>query len=78
MGLRSSDIIAQIGPLQEVLRDCRLIFFYAEFCYAASLGFAKIAVLTLFWRLFKMTSMRYPILILLASTVGWLILRVCF
>ncbi|KAJ6437920.1 fungal fucose-specific lectin [Purpureocillium lavendulum] len=49
--------------------------FCSEFCYAFSIASTKFALLTLYWRLFKMSSIRIPIQIMFTISVTWIILR---
>jgi hypothetical protein len=53
----------------------RFGLFMAEFLYAMSLGFSKLAILCFYWRLFNRSSIRPGIYILQGCTVIWLTIR---
>jgi 3'-phosphoadenosine 5'-phosphosulfate sulfotransferase (PAPS reductase)/FAD synthetase len=59
-----------------VLLRSRLLLFHIELAYAFSLGFSKLAILALYWRMFKNSKIRLPIQILSIATIIWLIFRV--
>jgi hypothetical protein len=61
---------------QSVLYNSRLILWNAEIFYAFSLAFAKLSILSFYWRMFKTSPIRNPIKILGACTMIWIILRV--
>jgi hypothetical protein len=62
-------------PAEEVDEYARFGLFMAEFLYAWSLGFSKLAILCFYWRLFSVSNIRPGIYILQASTVIWLTIR---
>ncbi|KAH6881181.1 hypothetical protein B0T10DRAFT_411329 [Thelonectria olida] len=58
-----------------ILYHSRLLGFFNSLCYASSLASSKISILSFYWRLFKLSTIRIPILVLLAMSVIWIILR---
>lgn len=46
-----------------------------EYLYAFSIASTKFTILTLYWRLFKLSSIRIPIQIMFVISVMWIILR---
>ncbi|KAF4966832.1 hypothetical protein FSARC_5547 [Fusarium sarcochroum] len=63
-------------PAERVEEYARFGLFMAEFLYAMSLGFSKLAILGFYWRLFSsVRSIRLGIYILQGSTVIWLTIR---
>lgn len=62
--------------MEEVLYQSKLLLFIAELFYAAALFFAKLSILSLYWRMFNVTSIRLPIQILFGCSVVWMIFRV--
>ncbi|KAH7189604.1 uncharacterized protein B0J16DRAFT_117627 [Fusarium flagelliforme] len=63
-------------PPEKVEEYARFGLFMAEFLYAMSLGFSKLAILGFYWRLFgSVAKIRIGIYILQASTVIWLTIR---
>lgn len=59
----------------EILYYSRFIGFFNSLTYAFSIAFAKLAILSLYWRIFKQSSIRIPILVMLALVTAWIILR---
>ncbi|GKU11488.1 unnamed protein product, partial [Fusarium langsethiae] len=49
---------------ETILRKARFLSFLNSLCYASSIASSKIAILTLYWRLFKISSIRIPILVM--------------
>lgn len=47
----------------------------SQFCYAFSIASSKFAILGLYWRLFKLSSIRIPIQIMFVISLIWIILR---
>ncbi|KAH7120726.1 hypothetical protein EDB81DRAFT_914525 [Dactylonectria macrodidyma] len=62
-------------PVERVEEYARFGLFMAEFLYAMSLGFSKLAILGFYWRLFSVSNIRLGIYILQGSTVIWLTIR---
>ncbi|KAH7309898.1 hypothetical protein B0I35DRAFT_87549 [Stachybotrys elegans] len=62
-------------PPETVEEYARFGLFIAEFTYAMSLGFSKLAILGFYWRLFSVSNIRLGIRILQGSTVIWLTIR---
>ncbi|KAL5603747.1 hypothetical protein FOVSG1_006497 [Fusarium oxysporum f. sp. vasinfectum] len=62
-------------PAERVEEYARFGLFMAEFTYAMSLGFSKLAILGFYWRLFSVSNIRLGIYILQGSTVIWLTIR---
>lgn len=52
-----------------VLEEGRLLLYLAEIFYAFSLAFSKFSILGFYWRLFKTSPIRKPILILAGCSV---------
>lgn len=52
-----------------------MLLWIAEILYAFALAFAKLAILAFYWRMFKISNIRLPILILAGCSVVWLIIR---
>lgn len=52
-----------------------LVLFASEFIYALSIAFSQFTILTLYWRIFQLTSIRIPIQVMLAASVAWLFVR---
>jgi hypothetical protein len=62
-------------PAERVEEYARFGLFMAEFLYAMSLGFSKLAILGFYWRLFSVSNIRVGIYILQGCTVIWLTIR---
>ncbi|KAJ6439220.1 retrovirus polyprotein [Purpureocillium lavendulum] len=62
-------------PAEESLTKSRFFLFLAELFYSFSLAFSKLAILAFYWRMFKITNIRIPILVLVGTAIVWLILR---
>ncbi|RSM00240.1 hypothetical protein CDV31_011861 [Fusarium ambrosium] len=62
-------------PAAEVEEYARFGLFMAEFLYAMSLGFSKLAILSFYWRLFSVSNIRVGIYILQGCSVIWLTIR---
>lgn len=58
-----------------ILEMARKIAFFCSFTYAYSIASSKLAILSLYWRLFKLSSIRIPIITLLVIVSMWTILR---
>lgn len=53
----------------------RFLLFLSSLSYAFSLGFSKLAILSLYWRIFQLSVIRIPIQITYGITIIWLIVR---
>ncbi|KAI0475216.1 hypothetical protein GGR56DRAFT_694796 [Xylariaceae sp. FL0804] len=62
-------------PLDETLYWSRLYMFLMELAYGFSLGFSKLAILAFYWRLFGLSNLRIPIIILIVLSGLWLVIR---
>jgi uncharacterized membrane protein YqjE len=58
------------------LYQAKLLLFIAELFYAFGLFFAKISILSLYWRMFRVTNIRLPIQILFGCSLVWITFRV--
>jgi hypothetical protein len=58
-----------------ILYQARKLGYFNSICYAASLACSKISILLSYWRLFKFSAIRIPIILLLVISTMWLILR---
>lgn len=58
------------------LKAARLNLFFLGVFYALAVGFAKIAVLALYWRMFSLGRLRYPIIVVTVLSVMWTVVRV--
>lgn len=69
--------ISWMTPSQS-LKAARMNLFFLVVFYALAVGFAKIAVLALYWRMFSLGRLRYPIIVLTICSVLWTVIRVRF
>ncbi|GAB7336683.1 hypothetical protein MBLNU13_g10354t2 [Cladosporium sp. NU13] len=77
LGLHIADVVATKDiTLEDALFEAKLLLFIAELLYAFGLFFAKISVLSLYWRMFNVTSIRLPIQILFGCSLIWIIFRI--
>lgn len=60
---------------EAILTQSRKLSFFNSLCYAASIACSKVSILCLYWRLFKTSSIRIPILVLLVIVTIWIIIR---
>ncbi|KAH7123112.1 hypothetical protein EDB81DRAFT_699967 [Dactylonectria macrodidyma] len=58
-----------------LLLHSRLLMYCSQFCYAFSIASSKFAILCLYWRLFKLSSIRIPIQMMFVICLIWIILR---
>lgn len=63
-------------PEDEVLYKARLMTWLGELFYAFSLAFSKLAILAFYWRMFKTSNLKLPIIVLAGCATIWLTLRV--
>ncbi|KAK9770956.1 putative Integral membrane protein [Seiridium cardinale] len=59
----------------EALYWSKLLLYIAELCYAFALFFGKMSILSFYWRLFSVTSIKRPIQILMVCSVIWITIR---
>ncbi|KAF4437563.1 hypothetical protein F53441_13012 [Fusarium austroafricanum] len=77
LGLHIEDVLVQQNQtLEKALFDGKLLLFIAELFYAFGLYFAKVSILSLYWRMFRVTSIRLPIQILFGCANIWIIFRI--
>lgn len=77
LGLHIMDVTAsQNRTLGDVLFQSKLILFIAELFYAFGLFFAKVSILSLYWRMFSLTNIRLPIQILFGCSLVWITFRI--
>ncbi|VUC21633.1 unnamed protein product [Clonostachys rosea] len=60
---------------EEILLNSRKIAFFCSLTYAFSIASSKLAILSLYWRLFKLSSIRIPIITLYTIAAVWLVIR---
>ncbi|KAI8652623.1 hypothetical protein NCS57_01326900 [Fusarium keratoplasticum] len=53
----------------------RFLLWITELLYAASIAASKLAILSFYWRIFRYTSIRIPILVLIAAVSIWFTIR---
>lgn len=63
-------------PQKDVLRESAIFLFVIELLYASSLAFVKYSILAFYWRMFKTSNIKIPIIVLFVMSVIWLIIRV--
>ncbi|KAM0541345.1 hypothetical protein ACHAPJ_013293 [Fusarium lateritium] len=73
LGLHITDIKGV--TLEKALYEGKLLLFIAELFYAFGLFFAKVSILSLYWRMFRVTSIRLPIQILFGCSLIWITFR---
>ncbi|KAG9257235.1 uncharacterized protein F5Z01DRAFT_459920 [Emericellopsis atlantica] len=77
LGLHIDDVMAMRGITQgEALFQSKLLLFIAELFYAFGLFFAKVSILSLYWRMFNVTNIRLPIQILFGCSFVWITFRI--
>ncbi|KAJ3466248.1 hypothetical protein MRS44_006906 [Fusarium solani] len=60
---------------EKALFQTKLLLYIAELMYASALFFAKASILSFYWRMFRVTSIKLPIQILFTCAVIWIIIR---
>ncbi|KAK4243003.1 hypothetical protein C7999DRAFT_36675 [Corynascus novoguineensis] len=76
LGLHITDIVATKNvTLEDALYEGKLLLFIAELFYAFGLFFAKVSILSLYWRMFHVTNIRIPIQILFGCAIVWITFR---
>lgn len=63
------------GARESILYHSRLLAFFNSLCYAFSLASSKASILLLYWRFFKFSVIRVPIMVLLAMSLVWITFR---
>ncbi|KAF7537886.1 hypothetical protein G7Z17_g12768 [Cylindrodendrum hubeiense] len=58
-----------------ILHNSRFIGFFNSLTYAFSIASSKLAILFLYWRIFKISIIRIPIQVLIVMSIMWIILR---
>ncbi|RSM19461.1 hypothetical protein CDV31_001621 [Fusarium ambrosium] len=53
----------------------RFLLWVTELLYAGSIAASKLAILSFYWRIFRYTSIRIPILVLIAAVSIWVTIR---
>lgn len=59
----------------DILYHAGILGFFNSLCYASSLAASKISILSFYWRIFNLTAIRIPILVLLVVSTTWWIFR---
>ncbi|GKU05638.1 unnamed protein product [Fusarium langsethiae] len=73
-GLHSEDV--QGMTIQEANYTTKKYLFIIEHLYAFTLFFAKISILSFYWRMFRVANIQFAISILLTCSILWLIVRI--
>ncbi|KAF1949150.1 hypothetical protein CC80DRAFT_497734 [Byssothecium circinans] len=60
---------------ERVLYYCGMLGFFNSLCYASSLACSKLSILAFYWRLFKVSVIRIPILLMVGISAVWWIIR---
>ncbi|KAJ4129215.1 hypothetical protein NW768_007750 [Fusarium equiseti] len=77
LGLHMDDIVKMNkSNLTDELYKGKLLLFIAELFYAFGLFFAKVSILSLYWRMFRVTGIRLPIQILFGCSLVWITFRI--
>jgi hypothetical protein len=77
VGLHIEDVVATKNlTLEETLYQGKVLLFACELLYAFGLFFAKISILSLYWRMFSITNIRIPIQILFGCSFVWITIRI--
>jgi hypothetical protein len=74
LGRKIADRPANLTP-DEVVEMSWLVLFASEFIYALSIFFSQVTILTFYWRIFKHSAIRIPIIIMLVASIAWLFVR---
>ncbi|KAI1023956.1 hypothetical protein LB504_005289, partial [Fusarium proliferatum] len=59
----------------ERIKKARIMVFCTSVTYTFAIAFAKLAILMFYWRIFKFSTIRLAIRVLLVLTVSWFLLR---
>ncbi|KAG8359204.1 hypothetical protein FVEN_g2947 [Fusarium venenatum] len=73
-GLHSDDV--QGMTIEEANYATKKYLFIIEHLYAFTLFFAKISILSFYWRMFRVANIQFAISILLTCSILWIIVRV--
>ncbi|KAK7219087.1 hypothetical protein V2G26_007090 [Clonostachys chloroleuca] len=60
---------------EHILTIARKMAFFSSLTYSFSIAFSKMTVLSLYWRIFKHSAIRIPIIVLFVISVIWILLR---
>ncbi|EMT62844.1 hypothetical protein NOF04DRAFT_9518 [Fusarium oxysporum II5] len=60
---------------EAILQQSRFLAYFNSLCYASSIACSKLAILCLYWRLFRISSIRIPIMVTIVVVVIWIIIR---
>jgi hypothetical protein len=60
----------------DILAKSHLSLFLVELLYSLSICFSKLAILAFYWRMFKTSNIRVPILVLAGMSIIWLVVRI--
>lgn len=74
-GLHAKDV--QGMTFEEANSTTKEFFFFFEHAYAFTLFFAKVSILSFYWRMFRVTNIKIAIRILAGCSVIWILARVC-
>ncbi|ESU09851.1 hypothetical protein FGSG_03377 [Fusarium graminearum PH-1] len=73
-GLHSEDV--QGMTVEEANYTTKKYLFIIEHLYAFTLFFAKISILSFYWRMFRVANIQFAISILLTCSILWIIVRI--
>ncbi|KAL3601604.1 hypothetical protein FPOAC2_05874 [Fusarium poae] len=73
-GLHSDDV--QGMTIEEANYTTKKYLFIIEHLYAFTLFFAKISILSFYWRMFRVANIQFAISILLTCSIIWIIVRI--
>jgi hypothetical protein len=62
--------------VEEANYTTKKFLFIIEHLYAFTLFFAKISVLSFYWRMFRVANIQFTVSILLTCSILWIIVRV--
>ncbi|EWZ28614.1 hypothetical protein FOQG_16602 [Fusarium oxysporum f. sp. raphani 54005] len=64
------------NAMHDILTKSRLSLFIVELLYSFSISSSKLAILAFYWRLFKTSNIRVPILVFAGMSIIWLVVRI--
>ncbi|KAH7268875.1 hypothetical protein B0J15DRAFT_390398 [Fusarium solani] len=73
-GLHATDVKGM--SFEDANATTKKFLFFIEHIYAFTLFFAKISILTFYWRMFRVTNIKIAIKILLGCSVIWILARI--
>lgn len=62
---------------QDANATTKKFLFFIEHLYAFTLFFAKVSILSFYWRMFRVTNIKVFIKILIVCSILWILARVC-